>query len=80
MCANKSAGMDCCLILNAMMAIMKMETVAHRSAKFKLILGVSTVVLQQNQTVSMPPIILLSYFSIKFTGCRVVMQVFLYLS
>ena len=60
-----------------MMATMKTGMAAHRPVKFNHLLGVLMEVLSQNQTVSIMPIILFSYFSIKYTSFKGVMKVFL---
>ena len=60
-----------------MMATMKTGTAAHQPVKLKHCLGASMEVLSQNPTVSIMPIILFSYFSIKYTSFKGVMKVFL---
>ena len=80
MFASKFVEMDCCLILDVMMATMKMVMAAHLSVKCNLCLGVSTEVRHQNPTASMQNIIKLSYFFIKSIESRETMPVFLYLS
>ena len=78
--ANKFVGMECCLIWDVMMGMMKMAMAAHLYVRLSPSLGVSMEVRYRNPTVSIPLLILSSYSSIRSIRLREAMQVFSYLS